>query len=89
MKFEKLFFGPFNCFLNNLFDVFKQKLSVGISNRIDAPPLHIFLITNLISYLRIYDLAEIVKVPNVAWSKFQTSKLGNKFLAIHSMKEKK
>ncbi len=69
-----------------LFLAYKNRLSVGINNRIDASDEEMFVIKHVVSHLRIYELAEIVKVANVAWSKFQTSKLGNKFLAMYSIK---
>jgi len=70
-----------------LFLKYQDKLSVGVANNYQAKDLDMFLIMNVISHLRIFDLAEIVKVPNVAWSKYQTSKLGNKFLAFHAFRE--
>lgn len=72
-----------------LFLVYKNRLAVGINNRIDATDEEMFIIRHVFSHLRIYELAEIVKVANVAWSKFQTSKLGNKFLAMYSLKAEK
>nr|WP_294789154.1 DUF4062 domain-containing protein [uncultured Flavobacterium sp.] len=71
----------------DLFIKYKNFFSVGINNRANSSRAEIFLITEVMSHLRIYELAEIVKVPNVAYSKYQTSKLGNKFLALYSMKE--
>ena len=67
--------------LLKLFTMFKEYLSIGISNRANASKKEMYIILNLASQLRIYDLVEIVKVPNVAWSKYQTSKYGNQFLA--------
>lgn len=70
-----------------LFKHYGTRLSIGINNRLAASEEDMFIINNLVSHLRIYELAEIVKVANVAWSKFQTSKLGNKFLAMYFLKE--
>lgn len=70
-----------------LFIKYKNAFSIGISSRSSASKAEIFLITDVMSHLRIYELVEIVKIPNVTFSKFQTSKLGNKFLALYSMKE--
>ena len=72
----------------DLFYTFRTKLSIGINNsKMSSTELDMFLIHNVISHLRIYDLAEIVKVAGVQWSKFQTSKLGNKFIAIYQAKK--
>lgn len=75
--------------LLKIFLAFQKRLAVGITDRMGTSDEDMFLIQNVISHLRIYGLSEIVKVPNVAWSKYQTSKLGNKFLAIYSFRDKK
>jgi hypothetical protein len=67
----------------------KDKFSIGLTNRMNDGELNFFLINKVVAHLRIYELAEIVKVPNVQWSKFQTSKLGNKFLAVYTITKTK
>lgn len=65
----------FKLFIQN-----RKWLSIGVTDQISASKREIYLITHVVSHLRIYDLAEIVKVPGVAWSRYQTSKLGNSTL---------
>ena len=77
--------------VTNALDLFykhRSILSIGLSNRVGTSNDVMFLIRNLISHLRIYNLAEIVKVSGVAWVKFQTSKMGNKFIAMYEMKKR-
>lgn len=76
----------------NVLDVFiknADRLSVGLTNQVGTSEADMFLIHSIFAQLRIYDLAEIVKVPNVAWTRFQTSKLGNKFAAIYTLRNTK
>lgn len=73
--------------LLELFIRYQNNFSIGISNRANVSKMEAFLVANVISTLRIYELAETVKVPNVQWSKFQTSKLGNQFLGMLSLEE--
>jgi hypothetical protein len=69
-----------------LFIKYQQIFSIGITDRNGIGKFEVFLIFEVLSVLRIYELAEIVKVPSVSWSKYQTSKIGNRFLALHSLK---
>lgn len=79
---------------SNLLDLFylnKETFSVGVNN-MPGSSNEQFQVKEILSHLRVYDLVEIVKLPNVVWSRFQTSKLGNKFIATYSIekvKEKK
>lgn len=66
--------------------LFQRKLSAGVDNRVGTGDLNSFLYYTLCPHLRIHELAEIVKVNGVAWTTFQTSKLGNKFLSLAAMK---
>lgn len=63
--------------------------TIGIDNKSDISKMNSFLIHNIFSHLRLYGLAEIVKIPNVTWSRYQTSKIGNKFLAQYTIQRTK
>jgi hypothetical protein len=78
---------PFESNAYELFIAFQRRLSAGINNKMGASDLYSFLYFNLCPYLRIYELTDIVKVPNVQWTIFQTTKLGNRFLSIANMKD--
>jgi hypothetical protein len=72
--------------LLDLFISFQQYLSVGVTNSSSASLLEGYIVYKVAAELRIYDLVEIVKVANVAWSRYQTSKLGNQFVATLNLK---
>ncbi len=65
--------------------LFQDKLSLGISNQSGVSAREDFLYYNVCSHLRIYELVELVNVPNAQWSICQTSKLGNRFIAYANM----
>lgn len=73
----------------SLFIKFREKFAIGLNNsKLTANPTSSFLIYDVASHLRIYGLVEIVKVSNVQWSKFHTSAVGNRFLAIYFIRKK-
>ena len=76
----------------NVYDLllmYQRKLSLGVDNKQSSSSLDIFLYFSVCSHLRIYELTEIVKMPNVQWTKFQTSKLGNKFISTANIKRQR
>ena len=71
-----------NVFLDN-----KDAFGIGLSNHPNSSEASHFLINNIAVYLKRYELIDTIKMLDGQQLRYQTSKLGNKFLALYSLKK--
>ncbi len=64
----------------------RERLATGVANRVDMSESDRFLYFSVLPHLRIFELAQLVRIDGVAFTRIQTSSLGNKFIAGYLLK---